>query len=97
MCANITNNKVKVMLTLHKIGNPMSANDVYCETGVEKSDAQKFLHQLEEEGIVSKVPPLSASMSNIRFYKLTTTAKQQIQELLATKLEELIGPPKQYR
>jgi DNA-binding MarR family transcriptional regulator len=87
-------NKVKIILTLDESGNfPVSPNDISWKTGLEKAYVQQLLQQLEEADVVTKVPPLSESMADIRFYKLTTTAKKQLRQMVATQLEELIGRP----
>ena len=91
--ANNIGDKVKVILTIDEMGEPVSAGDISWKSGVEKTQVDEFLEQLEEEGVVTKVPPLSESLSKVRFYKLTSRAKNLLQQLVATQLEELIARP----
>jgi DNA-binding MarR family transcriptional regulator len=90
---NIVGNKVKVILTIDEMGEPVSASDISWKSGVEKTEVQEILRQLEQDDVVTKVPPLSESLSDVRFYKLTSRAKKLLQQLVATQLEELIGRP----
>lgn len=91
--ANTIGDKVKVILTIDEMEEPVSAGDISWKSGVEKMHVEELLRQLEKEDVVTKVPPLSESLSKVRFYKLTSRAKKLLQQLVATQLEELIARP----
>lgn len=90
---NTIADKVRVILTIDEMGEPVSAGDISWKSGVEKTHVEELLRQLEEEDVVTKVPPLSESLSDVRFYKLTSRAKKLLQQLVATQLEKLIARP----
>ena len=65
---NTIADKVRVILTIDEMGEPVSAGDISWKSGVEKMHVEELLRQLEEEDVVTKVPPLSESLSSVRFY-----------------------------
>jgi len=83
--------KVKIILAMDQIKGPAPVHYVSQKSGVE--DAEELLRMLEEDGVVSRAPPVSESMSNVPQYELTNRAKRLLQQLVATQLEELIARP----
>ena len=90
---NSVGDKIKVILTIEEMDAPVSAGDISWKSGVAKRHVEELLQQLEEEDIVTKVPPLSESLSSVRFYKLTSRAKNTLQQLIAARLEEMLARP----
>jgi len=83
--------KVKIILTMDQTKGPAPVHYISQKSGVE--NAEELLHMLEQDGVVSRAPPISESMSNAPQYELTHRAKRLLQQLVATQLEELIARP----
>ena len=76
------------------MGEPSSPNDISWATGLDKTEVQQLLQQLEADEVVTKVPPLSESMADVRFYILTDRTKSLLRQILAAQLEVIIGRPR---
>jgi hypothetical protein len=85
---NIEESKVKVILALDQAKGPAPIGYVTQKTGLENPN--EILRQLEEDGIVRMLPASSWSTANSPQFELTPKAKKLLQELIATRLEQLV-------
>ena len=84
----IEEKKVRIVLALHQAGSPSPLGYISKHTEIE--DLRHLLDQLEEDGIVQKVPANGWSSSNDPQYELTAKAKGLLQELIVARLEQVI-------
>jgi len=84
----ITESKVKVILALDQAKGAAPIGYISQKSGIE--DPRELLRQLEEEGIICMVSPSSWSPANEPQYELTNKAKKLLQQLIATRLQQLI-------
>ena len=87
--------KAKIVLEMDRMNCPAPVHHICRKCGVENSE--ELLRQLEQDGIIGRASPISESMSNVVQYVLTTEAKNQLQQLVANQLEQLIARPQVIR
>ncbi len=87
--------KAKIVLEIDRMNGPAPVHHICKKCGVE--NAEELLRQLEQDGIIGRASPISESMSNVVQYMLTTEAKNQLQQLVANQLEQLITRPQVVR
>jgi len=90
--AGLEEKKASIVLALDaaKSGAPVG---YICERcGIEETceNPCKYLKQLEEDGIIQRLPPSSWSASLEPRYELSKRAKKLLQQLITTRLEQLI-------
>ena len=81
-------NEVKIVLALDKAKGSAPIGYISQKSGIE--NPHELLQQLEQGGIVCRVPSSSWSPTNQPQYELTNKAKKLLQQLIATRLEQLI-------
>ncbi len=86
--SDIEENKVKVILALDQAKGPAPIGYISQKTGIE--NPRELLRQLEEDGIVQRLPFNSWSPSGAPQFELTAKAKRLLQQLIATRLEQLV-------
>jgi len=86
--SDIEENKVKVILALDQAKGPAPIGYISHKTGID--NPRELLRQLEEDGIIQRLPFNSWSPSGAPQFELTAKAKKLLQQLIATRLEQLI-------
>jgi len=84
----IEEKKVKIIMALDRARSPAPVGYISKKSGVE--NPLELLRQLEEDGIVCCPPSSSWSPTNSPQFELTPKAKKLLQQLIATRLEQLI-------
>ncbi len=84
----IEEKKVKIILALDQAKGPAPIGYISRKSAIE--DPLELLQQLEEDGIVCCLPSNSWSPSNAPQFELTAKARKFLQQLIATRLEQLI-------
>ena len=84
----IGESKINVILALSQAKGPAPIGYISQKSGIE--NPRELLRQLEEDDIVEKSPFNSWSASNAPQYELTNKAKKLLQQLIASRLEQLI-------
>jgi len=85
---NTEENKIKVVLALDQAKGPAPVGYVSQKSGIE--DPLELLRQLEEDGIVHRLPLNTWSPSGAPQFELTPKAKRLLHQLVAARLEQLI-------
>jgi len=88
MSSIIEEKKVKIILALDQAKGPAPVGYISKKSGIE--NPRELLRQLEEDGIVYCLASNSWSPSNAPQFELTAKAKKLMQQLIATRLEQLI-------
>jgi hypothetical protein len=84
----IEEKKVKIILALDQAKGPAPVGYISKKSDIE--NPRELLRQLEEDGIVCCLPSNSWSPSNAPQFELTVKAKKLLQQLIATRLEQLV-------
>jgi len=84
----IQEKKVKIVLALDQAKSPAPVGYISKKSGIE--NPIELLQQLEKDGIVSRLTSSSWSPTNAPQFELTPKAKKLLQQLIATRLEQLI-------
>jgi len=84
----IEEKKVKIILALDQAKGSAPIGYISKKSAIE--NPRELLRQLEEDGIVCCLPSNSWSPSNAPQFELTANAKKLLQQLVATRLEQLI-------
>jgi len=84
----IQEKKVKIVLALDQAKSPAPIGYISKKSGIE--NPRELLQQLEKDGIVSRLPSSSWSPTNAPQFELAPKAKKLLQQLMATRLEQLI-------
>jgi len=84
----IQEKKVKIILALDQAKSPAPIGYISRKSGIE--NPLELLLQLEEDDIVYRLPSNSWSPSNAPQFELAPKAKKLLQQLIATRLEQII-------
>ena len=84
--------KVKIVLALGEAKNPVPVGYICERCGMDRmyGNASVHLDHLEQDGIVHRVSPSTWSASLEPQYELSAETKNLLQQLTATRLEQLI-------
>lgn len=80
--------KARIVLALHQAKGPAPLGYICQESEIE--DPRPLLEQLEEDGLVQQSSPNNWSPANEPKYELTTRTKEILQQLIVTRLEQLV-------
>ena len=84
--------KVKIVLALGEAKTPVPVGYICERCGMNRAYDNPSVHldQLEQDGIVHRMSPSSWSASLEPQYELSAKSKNLLQQLIATRLEQII-------
>ena len=90
--AGLEEKKVKIVLALGEAKNAAPVGYICQRCGIDDTCENPCIHlgQLEEDGIIHRVSPSTWSASLEPQYELPARSKKLLQQLIATRLEQLI-------
>jgi hypothetical protein len=84
--------KTRIILALNEAKNAAPAGYICQRCGIDETceNPCRNLRQLEDDGIVQRAPPSAWSASLEPQYELPAKTKKLLQQMIATRLEQLI-------
>ena len=78
----------RILLVLEQAKGPAPVGYIVSRSGIETPE--RLLAQLEEDALIYRVSPSQWSASNEPQYELTPRTKEILQQLIVTRLEQLV-------